>query len=736
VGQRGGTLGHGLSRFALNLTATGGRLQEILDLAAQAVADLVGDGSSARLVDEDGCYGPCSVAHPEPEIVAAVRRVYAQGRQHVDEGYQQTQVRSNAALFVDPVTPDWLRSAMPGPMGIAATVLPLRALCQVPLVAGEEYLGYLTAFRTEPGRHYTDADVALLTDIGSRLTLAVSAARSMERLRASEERYRRIVESTAEGIWQIDAAGTVVFANEHLARMVGIDRDKLIGRSASEFLDEQDRALLHDPLLHDPLLHEPELHEPELHEPELHEPELHEPELHEPELREPVPSVLGPGCATSAARRHEVRVRRHDQSVLWGECVAVPITDESGTLTGMLGMLTDISDRVRSRELERQLDQMSRLDSLGQLAGGISHDFKNLLLVVGGLAQVMQDHAEPGSSLAGMASQIAAAAKRGDELTSRLLAFSRGSSARPEVLDLGRALAEVEPMLRRILGEHVALVVCPAPPGAWPVYVNQSQLEQVVVNLAANARDAMPDGGRVTIEWGDTTLDTTSLQQDGQENARFVRLAVSDNGQGMDAETRRRAFEPFFTTKERGKGTGLGLATVYGLVRSSHGYVRLYSEAGGGTTVKVYLPAAGLYDHAAAEAGGSASNIPAGLRVYVVEDQPDVADVVAAMLRSEVHLVGRETDPVRALAALRDGLAVDVLLTDVIMPGMTGPQLVAALQQDRPGLPVVYMSGHTAGVLGERGNLPGGAEMVEKPFTRETVLEAIARVLPDGRKAG
>jgi two-component system, cell cycle sensor histidine kinase and response regulator CckA len=725
VRQRAGTLGRDLSSFALNLAATGGRLQEVLDLAAQTVADLVGDGSSARLVDEDGCYGPCSVAHPDAEVVAAVRRVYAQGRQRVGEGYQQTQVRSNAALLVDPVTPDWLRSAMPGPMGIAATVLPLRALCQVPLVAGQQYLGYLTAFRTEPGRHYTDADLALLTDIGSRLTLAVSAARSMERLRVSEERYRRIVESTAEGIWQIDAAGTVVFANEHLARMVGIDRNKLIGRSASEFLDEQDRALLHDPLLHEPLLHEPELHELTPNEPVPCQP-----------AADGAPSAPGLPCAAGAARRHEVRVRRHDQSVLWGECVAFPITDEAGTLTGMLGMLTDISDRVRSRELERQLDQMSRLDSLGQLAGGISHDFKNLLLVVGGLAQVMQDHVEPGSSLAAMASQIAAAAKRGDELTSRLLAFSRGSSARPQVLDMGRALAEVEPMLRRILGTHVALVVCPAPPGAWPVYVNQSHLEQVIVNLAANARDAMPDGGRVTIEWGNTSLDTTSLQQDGQENARFVRLAVSDNGQGMDAETQRRAFEPFFTTKDRGKGTGLGLATVYGLVRSSQGYARLYSEVGGGTTVKVYLPAAGPQDHAAADAADRASDIPAGLRVYVVEDQPDVADVVAAMLRSDVHLVGRETDPVRALAALGNGLDVDVLLTDVIMPGMTGPQLVAALRQDRPDLPVVYMSGHTAGVLGERGSLPGGAEMVEKPFTRETMLEAMARVLADGRKAG
>jgi two-component system cell cycle sensor histidine kinase/response regulator CckA len=686
VAQQGGSFGGELSRFTLNLAATS-RLQETLDLAARAVADLVGDGSSVRLVGEDGYYGPCSVAHPDAEIVAAMRRVYAQGRQHVDQGYQQALVRSGTTLFVDPVTQDWLRSAMPGPMGIVATVLPLRALCQVPLVAGDEYLGYLTAFRTEPGRHYADGDVALLTDIGTQLTLAVSELRSTEQLRTSEERYRRIVESTAEGIWQIDAAGTVVFANEHLARMVGIDRDQLIGRSAGEFLHEQDRALLLEPLRCEP-------------------------------------------------ERHEVRVLRSGQSLLWGECVAVPITDESGTLTGMLGMLTDISDRVRSRELEQQLDQMSRLDSLGQLAGGISHDFKNLLLVVGGVAQVMLNHTEPGSSLAAMASQIAASAKRGDELTSRLLAFSRGSSARREVLDMARALGEVEPILRRTLGEDVTLAVCPAPAGAWPVYANQSHLEQVIVNLAANARDAMPDGGRVTIEWGNTTRDTTSLQEGGQQNARFVRLAVSDNGQGMDAETRRRAFEPFFTTKERGKGTGLGLATVYGLVRSSQGYVRLYSETGGGTTVKVYLPAAGPQDQIAAEPPGPASSIPAGMRVYVVEDQPEVADVVAAMLGSDVCLVGTETDPARALAVLRSGLGVDVLLTDVIMPGMNGPELVAALQEDRAGLPVVYMSGHTAGVLGERGNLPGGVEMVEKPFTRESMLEAIARALSEGRKTG
>jgi CheY-like chemotaxis protein len=303
------------------------------------------------------------------------------------------------------------------------------------------------------------------------------------------------------------------------------------------------------------------------------------------------------------------------------------------------------------------------------------------------------------------------------------------------VVDVGEVIAELAPMLRRTLGEHVDLRAPGPGPDARPcrVRIDRGQLQQIIVNLAANARDAMDAGGTLTIECEHVLLDRMELGEApdvDEPKAWFVRLAVSDTGIGMDADTLRHAFEPFYTTKPPGKGTGLGLASVYGIVRAAKGLVRLYSEPGHGVTVKIYIPAT---DERVAEdsqrPAARPATAPAGARVLVVEDTPALAEVTSRLLVPAGYEVHVSHTPADALARLEQGLVVDLVITDVVMPGLTGPELAARIHDRRPGLPVVYTSGYTAGVLGERADLPPGSALVEKPFTRTNLLDAVARAL-------
>jgi CheY-like chemotaxis protein len=319
------------------------------------------------------------------------------------------------------------------------------------------------------------------------------------------------------------------------------------------------------------------------------------------------------------------------------------------------------------------------------------------------------------------------AAARAATLTQQLLAFGRKQMVQPTVVDLREALDDTGRMLRRLLGEHIDLVITPGPIVS-PVLADRGQLGQVLVNLAVNARDAMPDGGRLTIEARDTPL--TEEYADSHvavSPGSYVLLAVSDTGQGMTPEVRARIFEPFFTTKPRGKGTGLGLSTVFGIVKQSGGHIFVYSEPGHGTTVKVYLPRAEGAARAVTPTAEAMPDVRRPGTILLVEDDTSVRAVTRRLLESGGYTVLEAATPSKARDfAERHGEPIHLLLTDVVMPEMSGPKLAALIQEQRPGLPVLYMSGYTDA------RLDPGAEFLPKPFAPDTLLRRVQQVLGRG----
>jgi len=408
------------------------------------------------------------------------------------------------------------------------------------------------------------------------------------------------------------------------------------------------------------------------------------------------------------------RWRRSSGEVVWTEQRAVAITDAAGRPVAVEGILRDITERVTAEQeragLERQLRQAERLDSLGQLAGGIAHDFNNLLAVIAGYADMLSEELaaeHPGrADLEG----IKQAAGRGSGLTRQMLIFSRLEPSQPEILDLNAVVADMQRLLSRTLGEDIE-VTTQLDPALPPVAMDRSKLEQVLMNALVNSRAAMPSGGQLTIATG---IATSIAGDDGAADTPAVYLTITDTGCGMSAEVAARAFEPFYTTKGRGQGTGLGLATAYGAVTEAGGTISLDSRVGYGTTLRVCLPASEaavspVTAVPAVRASGS------GERILVVEDERAVRDIVCRILAKAGYQVHSAADPQQALKmCLEDSLIVDALLTDIIMPGMSGTQLAAELRNHRPDLPVLFMSGYT------NGPTPGGQQLPpDAPLIRE-----------------
>ncbi|BAL88908.1 putative multi-sensor signal transduction histidine kinase [Actinoplanes missouriensis 431] len=381
-----------------------------------------------------------------------------------------------------------------------------------------------------------------------------------------------------------------------------------------------------------------------------------------------------------------------------------------------------LREEAERQRLEARMQQAQRLESLGQLAGGIAHDFNNLLAVILNYASFIVEDAT-GTPSAADAEQIARAARRGSDLTHQLLAFARREVIRPRPLNLNVVVTEVHQMLERSLGEHIALTVRTTA-GLPSVMADPGQLEQVLVNLAVNARDAMPTGGRLTI-------DTAPVQVDAEYAARldlrigsYVRLRVSDTGTGMPREVIDKAFEPFFTTKPSGQGTGLGLATVYGIITQAGGTVRIYSESGIGTTFTILLPATDMEAREASPEETAEELSGHGAVVLVVEDEAALREVTSRILRRGGYtvLVAGSGEEALRLAAEN---TVDVLLTDVIMPGMLGRDLASAVHRSSPGTKVLFMSGYAQPVLTTHGTLSADVHLLEKPFTSAELMRAL-----------
>ena len=443
----------------------------------------------------------------------------------------------------------------------------------------------------------------------------------------------------------------------------------------------------------------------------------------------PFPSDECPIEAVMAAQRGytgEAVFWRKDGKSVPVECVSTPVFDEGGTVEGIVVVFQDISDR---RRLEETVQQSQKLEAIGRLAGGVAHDFNNILGVITGYGELMGRQLDDGHPARPRLEQMLKAAERAAALTRQLLAFSRKQVTQPRILDLNVVTSDLEKMLRRVIGEDVELEVRPGK-GLGAVKADPTQVEQVVMNLVVNARDAMPKGGMLTLELANVEFDRAyAAEHPPAEAGRFVMLAVSDTGVGMDAEIQKRIFDPFFTTKPLGEGTGLGLATVYGIVKQSGGHIWVYSELGRGTTFKVYLPRVDEPVEAAATAPALAA--PRGNEtVLVVEDTESLREMVREVLEERGYTLLQAADGEQALSlALRHQGPIHLLLTDVVMPKMGGPDLAARLKSLRPEMQTLFMSGYTDGALSRQGILGGSTTLLEKPFTTEGLARAVRAAL-------
>ena len=389
----------------------------------------------------------------------------------------------------------------------------------------------------------------------------------------------------------------------------------------------------------------------------------------------------------------------------------------------------DVTER---RALEQQLRQSQKMEAIGRLAGGIAHDFNNLLMVISGYSEFLLDRLGSDPALRAPAQEISNAADRASSLTRQLLAFSRKQMLAPKILDLNGVVTENLKMLTRVIGEDIDLVMVPTA-GLGVVRADAGQIEQVIMNLAVNARDAMPSGGKLTIETSNVVLDEEySRFHPPLQPGNYVMLAIGDTGAGMDSDTQSRIFEPFFTTKGP-KGTGLGLSMVYGIVKQSGGYIWVYSEVGKGTTFKIYLPrvadTVASLTHAAVAA--ESATIESGTEtILVVEDEANLRYLVRQFLEKQGYRVIEAADGAVAMQiAVAHDAVIHLLLTDVIMPGMNGRELAQRVLEIRPNVKVLYMSGYTENVIGRNGTLDAGIRLLQKPFTLRDLKSKVREVL-------
>jgi two-component system, cell cycle sensor histidine kinase and response regulator CckA len=392
----------------------------------------------------------------------------------------------------------------------------------------------------------------------------------------------------------------------------------------------------------------------------------------------------------------------------------------------------ELTRTIQERErIEAQFRQSQKLEGVGQLAGGIAHDFNNLLTVIIGRSQLLQAKLEADSSFRHDVDLILQTGERAAGLTRQLLAFSRKQLLQPRVLDLNRTVADIDKMLRRLIGEHIELVtVLPDDLGA--VKVDPGQIEQVIVNLAVNARDAMPNGGKLIIETGNVVLDETYVKQHVSAHAGpYVMLAVTDFGCGMAAETQSRIFEPFFTTKEQGKGTGLGLSTVYGIVKQSGGNIWFYSELGFGTTFKIYLPCVDSVVEDLPKASQIFQRAKGSETILLVEDERTVRELSEDILRDAGYRVLVAANGVEALDVCEDHkeTTIDLVVTDVVMPKMGGPELAKRLGSLRPSVKTLFLSGYTNATMMHSETLNGRVDFLQKPFGAQSLTNKVRWVL-------
>jgi PAS domain S-box-containing protein len=517
-----------------------------------------------------------------------------------------------------------------------------------------------------------------LVQARDRLTTEIA-----ERSRA-EDRYRRFFEQNVAGACIVKPDGTIVDCNPAFARIFGFDSvaEALAANAVTFYSDPEERSTL-------------------------------------------IRQFQGGG----EMRGVVLERRRRDGEPVWLVMDAVAEVGPDGALREIRAYMHDITEQ---RKVEAQLLRAQRMEAVGQLAGGIAHDFNNLLGVMGSYAELALRDVGADHKAVRRLREIRLAVDRAAALTRQLLTFSRRQPAETRICDLNRIVTELEPMLRRLLGEDVRLIVAPDPEPRC-VEADPGQLEQVVTNLVVNARDAMPDGGRIFVEISRAVLDGGYLKTHPEARAgENVVIAVTDSGEGMDAETQARIFDPFFTTKEPGKGTGLGLSVVYGIVKRFGGHVGVYSEPKRGTVFKVYFPRVSGSETPPAVLTASPELATGTESILLIEDDVGLRGVIGEMLREAGYRVWQTADAEAALAAIEDaGGAVDLLLTDVVLPGRSGPRSAVEIRERLPRVRVLYMSGYTDRAVEGFETLPAASRFLQKPFREEELLRRVRDVLDE-----
>jgi PAS domain S-box-containing protein len=508
--------------------------------------------------------------------------------------------------------------------------------------------------------------------------------KAVEALRESEKRLQAILDNSPAFIFLKDTEGRYLYVNPQFGQLTPLPPEQILGKTDAEiFPPEQAAAFRANDL-----------------------------------------KVLQAGMALEFEE-----VAGHPDELQTSIVAKFPLRNTEGTVYALCGIATDITQR---KSLEAQLRQTQKMEAIGRLAGGIAHDFNNLLTVIIGFSELMLLSLPVGVPHHDSVEQIRQAGEKAASLTRQLLAFSRQQVLQPKVLDLNAVVANMDTMLQRVIGEDIDLLTMLSP-SLTSVKADPGQIQQILMNLVVNARDAMPEGGRLTIETADVVLDTDYASRHVDVSpGRYVLLAVSDTGCGMDKQTQARIFEPFFTTKEEGKGTGLGLSTVYGIVKQSGGNIWVYSEPGHGTTFRIYLPR--IEEAAqAVKLDEAPEQSPRGSEtILLVEDNAEVRSLVKTILQTQGYTVLEAAQGEEALrfSGQHEGL-IHLMVTDMVMPEMNGRELAERLKPLRPNMKILFVSGYTDKAMLHHGELDPGMAFLQKPFTPQTLARKVREVLYD-----
>ncbi len=576
----------------------------------------------------------------------------------------------------------------------------LRSLMVVPLISKDQVIGTIH-FRSTRSDSFSKQDLKVAGGIASQIAGAVANAqlfmewkRVEEALRESERRFRDLFDNAPLGYHEYDGEGHVTKVNRTEERMLGYGAEEMVGRPMWEFNGETDFA--------------------------------------RQQILAKLAGTMPPG------RNIERTYRKKDGTLLHVLLEDKLISDEKGQIKGIRCAVQDITEWKRVKEevvsLQEQLRQSQKMEAIGRLAGGVAHDFNNLLTIIKGYSQLSLAELNEKDPLKGNIETIQKAAERAADLTRQLLAFSRRQIMELRVLDLNSLLKDMEKMLHRVIGEDIELVTLLAE-NLGRVKADPGQIEQVVMNLAVNARDAMPSGGKLLVETADAERDEAYVRShEGMAAGRYVMFSVSDTGVGMPPELREKIFDPFFTTKEKGKGTGLGLSMVYGIVKQTGGNIFVYSEPGRGSVFKVYLPRVEEETSALAPRYETLS-VPRGNEtVLLVEDEQAVRNLAARVLREQSYHVLEASDGNEALLLAENHREerIHILVTDVVMPQMGGRELADRLRTLRPGIKVLFTSGYTDNAIVHHGALDHGVEFLQKPFSPSALGLKVRKVLDNG----